>query len=318
MTLTRLHKIAADLAEQTNQTIATAYNQAGERYEAYADGEAQELDAFDGRHAYGDQRVWAILDRKLRGLRLAGASLRILDLGCGPGTWLCRVVARARAIGFTSITAIGVDLAETQVRRARTRSRDLAELEGVELTFETGDICERLPWSDASFDLCLCLYGVLNHIPPSRVSEVFAEIARVDRGDLIATVRSVGSTPTICVDSIEEARWFWRDERRNRLEAELQNGRRLSMDFRLFGTAELRAASSPHFNLTELQGLDLFHGRFSGDRRWNSASRTSASFIRELESLEERYCRDPEFVDHANHLLFIASPRPSPRAKTGR
>jgi cyclopropane fatty-acyl-phospholipid synthase-like methyltransferase len=96
VTLSRLHKITADLLEQTNQTIATAYNQAGERYEAYADGEAQELDAFEGRHAYGDQRVWTIVDQKLRGLRLAGASLRVLDLGCGPGTWLYRVVARAR------------------------------------------------------------------------------------------------------------------------------------------------------------------------------------------------------------------------------
>jgi SAM-dependent methyltransferase len=224
----------------------------------------------------------------------------------------------ARALGFTSINAIGVDLAETQVRRARTRSRDLSELEGIELTFETGDICERLPWPDASFDLCLCLYGVLNHIPPSRVSGLLAEIARVTRHDLIATVRSIGSTPTICVDSIEEARWFWHDECRNRLEAELQNGGRLSMDFRLFGTAELKAASNPYFEVTELQGLDLFHGRFTRDRRWNRTSKTSASFIRKLESLEERYCRDPEFVDHANHLLFVASPRPSPRAEADR
>jgi hypothetical protein len=64
-TASRGYKIATQLTDQTDQAVATAYNQAGERYEAYADGEAQELDAFDGRHAYGNQRVWTIVDSKI-------------------------------------------------------------------------------------------------------------------------------------------------------------------------------------------------------------------------------------------------------------
>lgn len=290
--------------------IAFAYNQAGERYEFYADGDTQDLYAFDGQHAYGDRSIWSLLDEKLHALRSSGArSLRILDLGCGPGTWLCRVVTRASALGFTSIQARGMDIAEAQVRRARARSRRFTR-DGIEFCFETGDICAKLPEADSSVDLCLCLYGVLNHIPFGRIPSLFSEVARVTRGDFVATMRAKGSMPTICVDAIEEARWFWHDDRNNLLEAELQNGRRISLGFHLFGTDEVRALSPPCFETTELRGLDLFHCRFAADRRWNpSAARPSAVFLQELDRLEELYCRDPEFVDHATHLLLIATPR---------
>lgn len=118
-------------------SIAFAYNQAGESYESYADGGADELFAFDGQHAFGDRTIWSILDGKLRALRSSGArSVRILDLGCGPGTWLCRVVMRASELGFTSIQARGIDIAETQVRRASARGRRLA-IAGLELAFES-------------------------------------------------------------------------------------------------------------------------------------------------------------------------------------
>ena len=303
-TVTRLHN-------DIEHAIAAAYNQSGDKYEAYADGDQRESNSFQGQYAYGDRRIWALLDDKMRALRSKGAqSIRILDLGCGPGTWLCRLVARAWALGFTSITARGVDIADTQVRRAQTRSRNFAELGGVSLDFEIGDICTQLPEPDASVDLCLCLYGVLNHIPTDRLPGVLAEVARVTCGDFVTAVRAAGSTPTICVDAIEEARWFWQDNRANRLEAELQNGRRISFDFRLFGAAELQALAAVYFELKDLQGLDLFHGRFAGDRRWNPpSSMASTQFANELERLEERYCRHSEFVDHATHLLLVAGPR---------
>ncbi|PWB84632.1 MAG: hypothetical protein C3F11_00255 [Methylocystaceae bacterium] len=291
--------------------IAFAYNQAGEKYESYADGDAQELYAFDCKHAYGDRRIWALLDDKLRALRSSGArSIRILDLGCGPGTWLLRLVTRASALGFTSIEAKGLDIAEAQVRRARARGRRLAANEGLQLHFETGDICAPLPEAASSVDLCLCLYGVLNHIPPDRIPSLFAEVARVTRGDFIATMRARGSTPTICVGAIEDARWFWHDDRNSLLEAELQNGRRISLGFHLFAADEVRALSSSRFELTELRGLDLFHGRFAADRRWNPpTARASTAFLQELDRLEDLYCRDPEFVDHATHILLMAAPR---------
>jgi SAM-dependent methyltransferase len=307
----RSREITACSYEDAEHSVAVAYNQAGLNYGAYADGESAELFVFQGQHAYGDQRIWELLDEKMRALRSSGAqSIRILDLGCGPGTWLRRIATRAWSLGFTSIIARGIDIAGAQVRQGRTQSCKLGELGGVNLTFEEGDICKQFPEADASIDLCLCLYGVLNHIPPDRLSSVLAEVARVTCGHFVMTVRAVGSMPTICVDALEEARWFWRDIRTNRLEVELQSGRQVSLDYHLFETAELRAFATPHFQLDDLQGIDLFHGRFAGDPRWNPpGSMERVPFIQELDRLERLYCRDPEFIDHATHLLLIAAPR---------
>ena len=67
---------------------------------------------FDGLHAYADRWVWTLLDKKLTDLHASGTrSVHILDAGCGPGTWLRRLVTRARALGFTTITARGFDVA---------------------------------------------------------------------------------------------------------------------------------------------------------------------------------------------------------------
>jgi SAM-dependent methyltransferase len=105
--------------------VAAAYNQAGGDYVAYADGDPTHLFEFDGLHAYADRRVWTLVDTKLTDLRASGArSIRILDAGCGPGTWLRRLVTRAHALGFTNITARGFDVARAQIQRARLLARD--------------------------------------------------------------------------------------------------------------------------------------------------------------------------------------------------
>ena len=106
-------------------TVAAIYNQAGDDYVAYADGDPTQLFAFDGMHAYADRRVWALLETKLANLRASGASsVTLLDAGCGPGTWLRRLVTRARALGFTTITARGFDIAQAQIKRARVLARN--------------------------------------------------------------------------------------------------------------------------------------------------------------------------------------------------
>src|ERR1700694_235275 len=107
--------------------VANIYNQAGDDYVSYADGDPLQPFAFDGLHAYADRCVWAALETKLNDLRASGASsVRLLDAGCGPGTWLRRLVIRARALGFSSITARGFDIAQAQIQRAREAARDLS------------------------------------------------------------------------------------------------------------------------------------------------------------------------------------------------
>jgi SAM-dependent methyltransferase len=289
------------------------YDRAGERYRAYADGDVDKLYAFDGQYAYGDQEIWRILGNTLNKLWARGRrELSVLDLGCGPGTWLRRIVDWAVKMGFTRITARGVDLAEAQVRRARLLSQDLARHPGVSLRFETGDIRGRIPEADRSIDICLCLYGALNHLPPDDLPAVLGEVARVTRGAFVATLRAIGSTPTIYVDGVKAAKAYHQDNAHGRLQVEFQNGRQTSFPSHHFSAAEIRALATPALEIEELSGLDLFHSRFATDPDWNPTEATpDANFIHALRVLEHRFRRNPTFVDHATHLPLIARPKRS-------
>ena len=304
----------------SDTTVATAYNQAGDRYLTYADGDPGKLFAFDGRYGYGDRQIWKLLDAKLHALFISGAqTVRVLDLGCGPGTWLRRVVTRASELGFRHIIARGFDIAEDQVLRARELSGPLCRGRGVDLSFEVGNICERYPEGDASADLCLCLYGVLNHLPANNLPPVLSEIRRVTRGDFITTVRAIGSMPTVYVGAIEDARKFRQDNENDRFEVEFQDGRNVCVCSHLFGAKELRTLVLPHLAIKDLIGLDLFHSRFAEDSRWNPQyCRPGAQLDSDLDRLENFYCRNPGFIDHATHLLLVGTPHIKPVAPKSR
>src|SRR5258706_5025573 len=227
------------------EDIAAIYNQAGDDYVSYADGDPSQPFAFDGLHAYADRCLWAALETKLADLRATGASsVRFLDAGCGPGTWLRRLVLRARALGFNSITARGFDIAQAQIKRARLAARNLSGLPGVNLTFDVADLADRLPESDASIDLTLCLYNALSHLPVASLNDISSEIARVTSGHFITTVRPVGSTPTAFIESVVNVRRLKQDHVRDRCEIDLSDGRRLA--FGLYGALFVKEAST-HF-----------------------------------------------------------------------
>ncbi|HVW27868.1 MAG TPA: class I SAM-dependent methyltransferase [Polyangiaceae bacterium] len=253
-----------------------------------------------------------MLAELLRRRRASGAtSIRVLDAGCGPGTWLRRVVAHAQTLGFTSISARGFDVSQRQIRSARFLSREQNALPGVSLTFDVADLEYALRERDASVDLTLCLYSVLSHLPVASLAEVCSEFARVTAGHVVATVRPVGSTPTIFVDSIEKARRFQRDEQADWCDIEMENGRRIGARFHLFEAAELRRYFADGFEIEDLRGLDLFHGRFSPDRRWNPASvSANAQLCGELARLEDTFSTNPSFMERAAHLLLVGQRRP--------
>lgn len=286
--------------------IAAAYNETGYRYGKYADGAGRTLFSFDGRHAYGDAKCWEIIEDRSLALRARGLKrLRVLDIGCGPGTWLRRVVVRAHQLGFAEIIAHGVDIAETQLHRARALSRGLCELDGVQLTVAQGDLRTEIAAPQA--DLCLCLYGVLNHVPVTELSDAVGRMAALTDGYFVATVRAVGSQPTVYVDDVSAARRFCQDNLIHRLDVEFANGRRASFQSHLFSRAELARLVASRLEVEDIRGLDLFHGRFAKEPRWNPKNAVPLGRLsQELERLEERYCRDPGFVDHATHLLVVA------------
>jgi SAM-dependent methyltransferase len=299
------------LLHGTVTTAAEAYNQAADDYATYADGTTNELYVFDGSYAYGDRQIWMLLEKKLTALRARGAdSVTLLDAGCGPGTWLCRLVARAHALGFARIEARGFDIAQAQIQRARLRAHDISRLPGVSLTYEIGDITRPFSEDDASVDISLCLYAVLNHVPVTVLPAFFAEITRVTTGCFVTTVRAAGSMPTIFVDSLTKARNFVQDHVRDRCEIDMVDGRHIALTSHLFTASELRRIAAPYFEVEDLRGLDLFHNRFALDPRWNPASQTPDRRLRdELALLEEIYARDPQIMDRAAHLLLVAGPR---------
>jgi hypothetical protein len=183
----------------------------------------------------------------------------------------------------------------------------------VNLTFDVADLTRPLPEAEASVDMTLCLYSVLNHLPVIGLRKVSAEIARVTRRHFITTVRSVGSTPTIFVDSIEKARHFKLDHSLDRYDIELFNGRRIAARFHLFTARELKNCFAHQFIIEDLCGLDIFHNRFVPDRRWNPASfHVDLQLSGHLARLEEAYERNPEFMEHATHLLLVGRSRRAP------
>jgi SAM-dependent methyltransferase len=304
------HSVLAVDNEATDD-VADIYNHAGDDYVSYADGDPSRPFAFDGMHGYADRCVWAVLEKKLTDLRASGASsVRFLDAGCGPGTWLRRLVIRAHALGFSGITARGFDIAQAQIQRARLAARNLSSLPGVNLTFDVADLADRLPEPDASVDLTLCLYSALSHLPVARLPEISKEMARVTSGYCITTVRPIGSTPTAFVDSIEKVRRLKQDHVRNRCEIDLSDGRHLAFSFHQFTAVELRNYFAGCFDIEDLRGLDLFHSRFMPDPRWNPICRPGDSRLAdELARLENAYATSSEFMDRATHLLLVARSR---------
>jgi len=293
-------------AANAKAQIAAAYNEAGYRYEKYADGGGRTLFTFEGRHAFGDAQCWKIIEYRLLALKARGLRrLTVLDIGCGPGTWLRRVVVRARQLGFGEIIAHGVDIAETQLHRARALARGLTELPGVQITFAQGDLRGEIHAPRA--DLCLCLYGVLNHVPVADLPDVMTRIAALTGGYFVATVRTIGSQPTVYVDAVSTALRFNQDNLIHRLDVEFANGRRASFQSHLFSRTKLLGLMPQALEVEDLRGIDLFHGRFAGDPRWNpEAAAPPGRLSQELKRLEERYCRDLGFMDHAAHLLVVA------------
>jgi hypothetical protein len=87
---------------------------------------------------------------------------------------------------------------------------------------------------------------------------------------------------------------------------ELADGTRVAFDFHLFSAEELRSHFLGTFEIEALEGLDFFHGRFAADPRWNPKGHDlSYVLAQELAKLEKNFAANPEFNDHANHLLLI-------------
>lgn len=109
--------------------------------------------------------------------------MRVLDLGCGPGT-ISLGLAKAVEPGEMH----GIDMEESQIEIARTAASAGGHLNAV---FRTGDVT-RLPHEDNSFDAAHC-HALLMHVPDT--DAVLAEVKRVLKpGGLVSACEMIGSS----------------------------------------------------------------------------------------------------------------------------
>jgi SAM-dependent methyltransferase len=110
-------------------------------------------------------RFAPVQDQVVNLLRISKGD-RVLDLATGTG----EVAVRAARNGGV---VTGIDIAEPMLSKARDRASE----EGVNITFDLGDV-EYLPYEDGSFDVVVSNFGVV--FAPDHAN-VAAEIARVCR-----------------------------------------------------------------------------------------------------------------------------------------
>jgi SAM-dependent methyltransferase len=228
--------------------------------------------------------------------------------GCGPATWLRRIALRAHALGFAAMQVRGLDISPKMVALAQrvVAVDEVGDDLCMDARIAVGDLGERLPFPDASFDITLCLYGVLNHMSGAARASLAAELSRVTRDTLFVTVRTAGSLPTIYVDALKRARSYHQDNDADWMEVEMADGRRLAFQSHLFTSRELRAAFAPLLTSVSMVGLDLFRSRFAHDPHWNPVRIAGQEAFDEcIASLERRFASDPCLIDHAAHILLV-------------
>ncbi|CAN5471103.1 hypothetical protein BH10PLA2_BH10PLA2_20030 [soil metagenome] len=93
--------------------------------------------------------------------------LSVVDLGCGTGRHSIRMTRAGAQV-------IGVDFSEQMLAKAREKSV------GLNVSFQTGDLLNRLPFADGAFDRVVCGL-VLDHIPT--LDQFFGELLRLCKQD---------------------------------------------------------------------------------------------------------------------------------------
>jgi len=304
------------IASMSSRAVASAYNHVGGEYGSYADGvgpdDSSKTEA--NRFAHGDAIVWETVCRTIDELRSTGVrTLRILDAGCGPGTWIRRIAAWADRLGL-DIDAVGVDISGRQLEIARKQVEKLPQRHstvGQRIRFRIRDLADPLPWPDGHFHIVLCNY-VLNHLPKDALPRVAEEFCRAATYRVIATVRALAGPPTGCIIGTEQMREYHYDCGRGELRLVLRDGTEHRLTFNLYSAEMLKGAFGRRATIVDLRAIDLFLNRFASDLNWTGSLIANLpgreEVMRELKEIEDHLCRRAGWVDHGTHILIVAQP----------
>lgn len=123
------------------------------------------------------QRAWHRLKFMDVLRRIPAGQKRLLDLGCGPGSFLS-LVGKFRQ----DVSAVGADVASSQIEFARNEIA--AQFPGERIKFEVlrAEDQFRLPYEDSSFDV-VTMIEVVEHLHPFIASESLREVRRILKPD---------------------------------------------------------------------------------------------------------------------------------------
>lgn len=320
-TVIRMPRPAACRSDQTSaRTIADAYDHAGVDYVSYADGDGLDDPSIGhDRFAHADGIVWKAIRDAIDQINQAGGhTLRVLDAGCGPGTWIRRIAAYANSLSL-AFEAVGFDISKGQLDIARRSVAGCGVRGRWKITFIEHDLARPLPWSDGHFHIALSNYVVLNHLPKTALPRAVEELCRVCSHRVIASVRSLASPPTGCIVGTEQVREYHQDCDRGELKILLKDGTEHRLTFNLYSADTMKALFAGHSRVVDVRAIDLFLSRFAPDENWTAHAINGLpgrlEVMRKLEEIEEPLCRLPGWVDHGTHILVVAEP--SHRADAG-
>ena len=213
--------------------------------------------------------------------------MRLLDLGCGPGT-ISVGLADAVAPG----QLIGIDMEPSQIEMASAAAK--AGGHG-NATFQTGDATD-LPFDGATFDVAYC-HALLNHAPGTQA--VLTEVKRVLKpGGLFAAREVIGDSslfePALEFGGLNEgAAWATFLKLLAANGGHPQMGRELKHAFVEAGFADVRASAS--FEPYDTAGdLAFLRGLING---WYFAPKTMGAAIKLGLASEEQFERWRRSVD---------------------
>lgn len=303
-------------SELVELTVA-AYNAFSDDYVSYSDGDVRNhlYDFKERQYSFADAKLWKKIKEVIAWSQKGNGKspISVLDVGCGPGTWLLRLADTFSADSNT-LSGVGGDKSPSMIQLANQHlSNYLTNNPGrqLDLSFSEIDLTESLPYADNQFDVSLCLYTVLNHIPISSISTAIQEMWRVTKKVNVSVVRSVLGMPTVYVCGLGKIEEYKQTD--NLLTFRHQNGYTGTLISHLFTYQEIIDAFEKVSRVKECFGLDIFMSRFFRPSAWIRNTKeilpVPQPVLEQLQMWEEKVCHDPSWVDFGNHIVIITVPR---------
>lgn len=310
----------------SNDGVKNFYDNFSKSYTDYANGTSALTELLDLKEndinrafSWGDVQTWQSIEESLdvlievRRKAKETTAIRVLDIGCGDGTWALRI-AHYCINKSEQVEIACLDLSPAMLESAKVKFNDFLMHCGrsdIEITYEVCDLALGLPSHIKSkgYDVVLCLHTVLNHLPAKDLNFSIGELVQASTGFLYFSVKPPFSKPTFYAAPMSEIIHF--DRRNEHLYALDRSGSFHVLRSNLISHEQLQAALTHHSVSAEFIGLDVLISRLTPDPRWVGDDLTAKSLpIDDLLSLEARASLDSRYLNFANHILAVVDTRP--------